>query len=150
MVSSAFTHGEGVDVKGQAKGRFVQNFKRQSKQWGGVSVKLESATEFALAVEAGDNFLSFYIKAGYWHFYLHLSIRNFCTVHYYRNYYRCIALPFGWSASWFITFLKPFVHNIRGWGYRVLSYIEDFWWRLEWRGDRRGKIVRWHQERFWS
>lgn len=47
--------------------------------------------------------------------------------HYDGRYYRCIALPFGWSRSafWFILLLKPFVRRIREWGHRVLSYIDD-------------------------
>lgn len=65
MVSPALTRARiGRDWKrrGNQKGRFVQNFKRHSKQWGGESVRMESVAEFALGVEAGDFFYLLILK----------------------------------------------------------------------------------------
>lgn len=72
----------------------------------------------AVGLDEDDNFISFDIKAGYRHFYLHPSIRDYFLFHYDGRYFRCIALPFGWSRSalWLILLLKPFVHRVREWG----------------------------------
>lgn len=128
MVSSAFVHWEGETKEGGRKGRFVQNFHRKSKAWDGCGVRMERAAEFATQIERGDTFLSFYIEAGYRHFFLAPKIRNFFLFSYAGRYFRCIALPFGWSRSsyWFVVLLKPFVGKLRRWDYRVLSYIDDF------------------------
>lgn len=93
-----------------------------------MGFKMESAAKFANGIEKGNSFISFDIKAGYRHFYLHPSIRDFFLFHYNGRYFQRIALPFGWSRSafWFITLLKPFVHRMREWGCRALGYIDDF------------------------
>ena len=129
MVASAFVHWEGVDEEGKRKGRFVENFKPHKKWgWGDGSVRMDKPAEFAAQVEKGDSFLSFDIKAGYRHFFLHPSVRNFFLFHYGGRYFRCIALPFAWcrSAFYFVNLLKPFVGKIRRWGSGVLPYIDDF------------------------
>ena len=129
MVASAFVHWEGVDEDGKKKGRFVENFKPHKEWgWGDGTVRMEKPAEFAAQVEKGDSFLSFDIKAGYRHFFLHSSVRNFFLFHYGGRYFRCIALPFAWcrSAFYFVNLLKPFVGKIRRWGCRVLGYIDDF------------------------
>lgn len=130
MISSAFTHWEGMTEEGDRKGRFVQNFKVMSKWWessGGV--RLDKPAEYALGLQKTDHFLGFDIKGGYRHFYLAPEMRDFFCFHYAGRFFRCIALPFGWSRSpyWFITLLKPFVRVVRSrWNYRLLAYIDDF------------------------
>jgi hypothetical protein len=123
MVASAFVQWEGEAEDGKNKGRFVQNLKPNEDWWGKGSVKLEKAAEFAAEVEKEERLISFDIKAGHRHFLLHPSIRNFFLFHYGGRYFRCIALPFGWSlaAFWFVNLLKPFVGRMRRWCYRVLS-----------------------------
>jgi hypothetical protein len=78
-------------------------------------VKMEKAAGFAAEVEKEDHFISFDIKADYRHFLLHPSIRNFVLFHYGGRYFRCIALPSGWSRSafWFVNLLQPFVGRLR-------------------------------------
>lgn len=125
-VASSFMHWQGVGE--ERKGRFVQNFSEITEWWDGPSVRMERPAEFAAQIECGDHFISFDVKAGYRHFFLHPSIRNYFLFHYGGRYFRCIALPMGWTRSpfWFINLMKPFVWKMRKWGYRVLSYIDDF------------------------
>lgn len=77
LVSSAFVVWRGDD----RKGRFVVNLAKQSKHWPNGSIKMETLPSFALEAEKGDYMLSFNIKAGYWHFYLHLEMRDFFLFH---------------------------------------------------------------------
>ena len=127
-VASSFVHWEGVDEDGKKKGRFVQNLTDLTEWWEGKSVRMEKPAEFAAQVEEGDRFISFDVKSGYHHFFLHPSIRNFFLFHWEGRYFRCIALPFAWcrAAFWFVNLMKPFVGRMRKWGYRILEYIDDF------------------------
>lgn len=113
MVSSAFVHWEGEGEGGERKGRFVQNFKRMSKWWGVGSVKMERAAEFAAEVQPEDQFVSFDVSAVYRHFFLHPGARNFFLFHYAGQFFRYIALPFGWSRSawWFVKLMAPFAER---------------------------------------
>lgn len=125
MVSSAFVVWQGEEKKG----RFVINFHRQSKHWAKGSIKMETIPSFALEMERDDFMFSFDIKAGYRHFYLHPSMRDYFMFRYENRYFRCIALPFGWGRSplWFTKFMRPLVEHMRATlGYRVLPYIDDF------------------------
>jgi hypothetical protein len=127
MVSSAFTiwQGEGAEKKG----RFVINFSRQSRHWPKGTVKMETVPGFGLALLRNDHLMSWDIKSGYRHFYLHPLMRDFFLFRYAGRFYRCIALPFGWGRSvlWFTKLLRPLVKHIReGLGYRLLPWIDDF------------------------
>lgn len=62
MVSSAFTVWQGDD--GEEKGRFVINFKRQSKHWPKGSTKMETLQSFATQLQKGDTLMSWDIKSG--------------------------------------------------------------------------------------
>lgn len=76
---------------------------------------METIPSFALEIEKNDFLLSFYIKFGYRNFYLHPDIREFFLFHYAGNFYRCIALPFGWSLSslCFTNIMRGFVQYVR-------------------------------------
>lgn len=127
MVSSAFVIWQGD--KEERHGRFVVNFHRQSKHWPKGSVKMETIPSFAVELQKGDTLMSWDIKSGYRHFYLHPDVRDFFVFRYGGRYFRCIALPFGWGRSvlWFPKLLRPLVQYLREkLGYRVLPYIDDF------------------------
>ena len=129
MVSPAFVHWEGRDSKEGKKGRFVQAFHVQSRQWEKRGTRMETKESFASLLREGDRLLSFDVKAGYRHFFLHPDMRNYFLFRYDGRFFRCKALPFGWgrSAFWFVNLLKPFVIYIREHiGARVLPYIDDF------------------------
>ena len=128
MIASSFVHWEGFDEEGNKKGRFVQNFSEITEWWDGKSVRMEKPAEFAAQIQEGERFISFDVKSGYHHFFLHASIRNYFLFHFRGRYFRCIALPFAWcrAAFWFVNLMKPFVGRVRRWGYRVLEYIDDF------------------------
>lgn len=90
---------------------------------------METLPSFALELEQSDYLISFDIKSGYRHFYLHPSMRDYFLFHYCGRYYRCVALPFGWGRSplWFTKLTRPLVQYMREkCGYRVLPYIDDF------------------------
>ena len=73
--------------------------------------------------------MSWDIKSGSRHFYLHPRMRDFFLFRYNGRYHLCIALPFGWGPSvlWFTKLLRPLVkHLIECVGYRILPYIDDF------------------------
>lgn len=127
MVSSAFVVWQG---DGEArKGRFVVNFARQSKHWPKGSVKMETLPSFGLEMQKGDTLMSWDVKSGYRHFYLHPCMRDMFVFHYGGRFYRCIALPFGWGRSvlWFTKLMRPLVQHIRSkLGYRLLPWIDDF------------------------
>jgi hypothetical protein len=93
MVSSAFVvwQGEGVG----RKGRFVLNFSQQSRHWPKGSVKMETLPGFALNLVKSDHLMSWDVKAGYRHFYLHPKMRDYFLFHYGGRSYRCTALPLG-------------------------------------------------------
>jgi hypothetical protein len=127
MVSSAFTvwQGEGID----RKGRFVVNFSRQSQHWPKGSIKMETLPCLGLSLQRGYHLMSWDIKSGYRHFYLHPRMRNYFVFRYSGRYYRCMALPFGWGRSvWcFTKLLRPMFKYIRTeLGYRLLPWIDDF------------------------
>lgn len=127
LVSSAFVvwQGEGE----HRKGRFVVNFARQSKHWSKGSVKMETLPGFGLELMRNDTLMSWDIKSGYRHFYLHPCMRDMFVFRYGGRYYRCIALPFGWGRSvlWFTKLLRPLVKHIRSrLKYRLLPWIDDF------------------------
>lgn len=128
MVSSAFVHWEGATKSEGKKGRFVQDFHLQSKQWEKKGTRMEKKEEFAL-FRKGDHLLSFDVRAGYRHFSLHEDMRNVFLFQYDGRYFRCKALSFGWgrSAFWLVNLLKPLIRYIReGMGLRVFPYIDDF------------------------
>jgi hypothetical protein len=127
MVYSAFTVWQG-DVL-ERKGRFLVNLSRESQHWPRGSVKMETLPSFGLSLCKNDYVMTWDIKAGYRHFYLHPLMRDFVEFRYYGRYYRCIALPFGWGRSviWFVKLMRPFVRYIPAtWRYRILQYISDF------------------------
>lgn len=55
-------------------------------------------------------------------------MRDWFLFGYNGNYYRCVALPFGWGLSpcWFTQVMSPFTRELRAYGFRVLAYIDDF------------------------
>jgi hypothetical protein len=117
MVSSAFLvwQGEGEE----RKGRFVINSSRPSQHWPKGSVKMENFPGFAVNLLKNDYLMSWYVKSGYRHFYLHPRMRDYFLFHYGGRFYRCIALPFGWGRSvlWFTKLMRPIVKYIRSeWG----------------------------------
>jgi hypothetical protein len=127
MVSSAFTvwQGDGAD----RKELFVINFARQSRHWPKGTVRMETLPSFALQLLANDHLMSWDVKPGYRHFYLHPKMRDYFLFHYDGRYYRCVALPFGWGRSvlWFTKLMRPFVKYVRSeLGYRLLPWIYDF------------------------
>lgn len=127
MVSNSFVvwQGEG-DSK---KGRFVVNFSEQSRHWPKGRVRMETIQSFAVEMQERDMLMSFDVKGGYRHFYLHPDMRDFFVFRYGGRCYRCVALPFGWGRSgwWFVKLLRPFVRHVREkLGYRVLPYVDDF------------------------
>lgn len=129
MVSSAFVHWEGFNEDGTHKGRFVQNFHIQSKQWSPTPTRMDTKKGFASLLRKDDHLISFDIKSGYRHFSLHPDVRNYFLFHFNGQFFRCKALPFGWSRSafWFTNLIKPLVAHLRErFGMRVLPYIDDF------------------------
>jgi hypothetical protein len=97
MVSSAFVvwYGEGVE----RKKLFVINLSQQSQHWPKGSVKMENLPCFALNLAKNDHLMSWDVKSGYRHFYLHPKMRDYFLFQYGDRSYRCIALPFGWERS---------------------------------------------------
>ena len=93
LVSSAFTlwQGEGED----RKGRFVNNFLRQSKFWTKGSVNVEKMEEFAAEIHLGERLISFDLSAGYRHVHLHPLMWDYFAFEYGGKTYRCLDLPFG-------------------------------------------------------
>jgi hypothetical protein len=72
----------------------VINFSRQSRYWPKGSVKMETLPGFALNLMKNNHFMSWEVKFGYRHFYLHPKMREFFLFHYGGRFYRCVALPF--------------------------------------------------------
>jgi hypothetical protein len=54
----------------------VVNLRRQSKHWPKGSVRMETLPEFSMQLVKGDRMISFDIRAGYRHFRLAPSIRD--------------------------------------------------------------------------
>ena len=73
MVSSALKIWQGGAEK---EGRFVVNLARHSKHWSRGSVKMDTVTAFAMDLQKGDMMMSWDVKSGYRHFYLHPSMRE--------------------------------------------------------------------------
>lgn len=122
-VSSAF-----VDWS-RGKGRFIINLKLQSTHWDKKSVAMESLSSFGACLKRGDHMISFDWKGGYRHFALHSKMWNWFLFHYDGRFYRCIALPFGWTRSpyWFCHILSPLTRYIRSaLNCRVLTWIDDY------------------------
>jgi hypothetical protein len=88
MVSSAFTAWQGEVM--ERKGRFVINFVRQSRHWSKGSVKMETLPGFALNLLKGDFDcrMSWDVKSGYRHFYLHPRMRDNFLFRYGGRLYR--------------------------------------------------------------
>lgn len=59
--------------------------------------------------------MSWDMKGGYRHMYLHQDIRDYFIFKYDGRYYRCIVLPFGWKRSvlWFTKLMRPVVRYMR-------------------------------------
>ena len=74
IISSSFIawqgHGE------EKKGRFIINLHKKSNHWAKGSMKMEKIPSFELELEKGDHMLSFDIKSGYRHMYLHPDMRD--------------------------------------------------------------------------
>lgn len=92
LVSSSFTvwQGDGEDLKGW----FILNFDIRRKHWPKGSFKMETVPSFAVEMEPGEFVISFDIKAGYSHFYLHPYMRYSFLFHYCGRYFCCGSLPF--------------------------------------------------------
>lgn len=110
------------------KGMFVVNLSKNSTHWHKGSVRMECVAEFAMGMEQSDEFLTMDVEKGYRHMRLHPKVRDWLLSLYACRYYQCVALLFGWSLSalWFTQFMALFVKVLRGWGFRVLAYIDDF------------------------
>lgn len=110
------------------KGRFIINLKLQSTHWEKRSVVMQSLSSFGAGLSQGDHLISFDWKSGYRHFRLHPKMWNWFIFQYDGKFYRCIALPFGWTRSpfWFCHILAPLTRYIRGvMRCRVLQWIDD-------------------------
>jgi hypothetical protein len=97
MVSSAFTVWQ--EEGAERKGRFVINFARQSRHWQKRSVKMEALPGFALDLVRNNMPMSWDVKSGYRHFYLHPRMRDYFLFHCGGRFYRCVSLPFGRGRS---------------------------------------------------
>jgi hypothetical protein len=86
MVSSAFVvwQGEGTE----SKGRFLINFSRQSRHWPKGSVKMETFPCFALNLVKSDRLMSWDVKSGYRHSYMHPKMREYFLFRYGGRLYR--------------------------------------------------------------
>jgi hypothetical protein len=90
---------------------------------------METLPSFALQLLKNDHLMSWDVKSGYRHFYLHPRMRDYFLFHYDGCFYRCVALPFGWGRSvlWFTKLMRPLVKYIRSeLKYRLLPWIDDF------------------------
>lgn len=76
---------------------------------------METMTAFSLELQRADVLMSWDVRSGYRHFYLHPDMRDLFLFRYYRRYHQCIALPFGWRRSvlWFTKLLRPLVSHLR-------------------------------------
>lgn len=110
------------------KGRFSANLSINSKQWAKGSVRMETLWEFASSIGSKDYMMSMDVYKGYRLLPLHLTMRDWFIFRYNGTYYQYIALPFVWGSSplWFTEVMKPFVQELRNYGYRVLAYMDDF------------------------
>lgn len=123
LISSAFVTWQ------KSKPRFVINLREQSKHWEKRSVQMETLSSFGAVLCRGERLLSFDWKSGYRHFALHSRMWDWFIFKYDGRYYRCIALPFGWSASpyWFVKLLSPLSRYMRQTlGLRVLVWLDDY------------------------
>lgn len=123
LISSAFItwHRE--------KPLFIINLKEQSTHWDKKSVRMESLSSFGSCLCRGDHLLSFDWASGYKHFALHRGLWDWFLFRYDGRYYRCIALPFGWTSSpcWFIKNLSPLTRYMRSeLCLRVLVWLDDY------------------------
>ena len=58
---------------------------------------METLQSFATQLQGGDTLMSWDVKSGYRHFYLHPCMRIFFLFSYDGRCYCCITLPFGWG-----------------------------------------------------
>lgn len=77
------------------KGHILLKFHGQSQHWPKGRMKIEKIPSFYMEIKKGYCIFSFDIKRGYWHFFLHMDIRDVFLYHYYGQYFRCIKLPMG-------------------------------------------------------
>lgn len=84
---------------GKGRGRLALNFARQSKHWSKGSVRMETLSSFALELRKGYRLMSWDIKSGYRHFYLHPCMREFFLFHFDGRFYLCLSLPVGRRRS---------------------------------------------------
>jgi hypothetical protein len=87
------------------------------------SVKMETLSGFSLNLVRNNHLMSWDVKSGYRHFYVHPKMLNYFLFHYDGRSCKCIALPFDWGRSilWFTKLMRPVVKRIRSeLGYRVL------------------------------
>lgn len=128
MKKGALISGAFVTWK-QEKPRFIINLKEQSQHWDKRSVQMDTISSFGSCLCPGDRLLSFDWSAGYRHFALHSRMWDWFLFHYDGRYYRCIALPFGWTASpfWFVKLLSPLTRYMRReLLLRVLVWLDDY------------------------
>jgi len=123
LISSAFVTWQ------REKPRFIINLKEQSRHWDKKSVHMDTLSSFGASLCQGDRLLSFDWASGYRHFALHPRMWDWFLFRYNGLYYRCIALPFGWTASpfWFVKLLSPLTRYMREkLCLRVLVWIDDY------------------------
>ena len=123
IISSAFV------ARRNGKPRLVINLKEQSRHWDKRSVCLETLSSFGASLGRGDHLLSFDWASGYRHFALHSRMWEWFLFRFDGSYYRCIALPFGWTASpyGFVKLLSPLTRYMhRELSLRVLIWLEDY------------------------
>lgn len=97
--------------------------------WEKKAVVMHSFSSFGACMVQGDHMLSFDWKSGYRHFALHPRMWDWFLFQYDRKFYRCIALPFGWTRSpyWFCHLLSPLTRYLRSALLcRVLQWIDDY------------------------
>lgn len=80
---------------------------------------MERAAGYATITGEGDRFILLEATTGYRHFFFAPAIRNVFFFSYCGCFFRCIALPFGWSrsAKWFTKILVSFANRIKGRGF---------------------------------
>lgn len=107
ITSSNFTGWKG-EWEG-LKARFFINLHLYSQHWKKGSVLMYTVLPFSLDLQRGDRLMSFNVKGGYRHMFLHPSVRDLFLFRYADRCFQCIALPFGWmwSALCFSKMMSP-------------------------------------------
>lgn len=96
-------------VEGQGReSLFELNLKNQRKHWPTGSVSIESLPSWELNLKKVKGLISWDRSVGYRNMYLHTEMRDTFLFSCYGQYFRCIALPFGWgrSAFWFTQMMQ--------------------------------------------